>query len=91
MATSREDIAELLEEMIILFGLFIRNRDGVVEESEKGVLADSIGAERLAAAAARDLPGDIGKISSAIESLRRNADLELTLSHLFLDLTRAWY
>ncbi|MCX5753487.1 MAG: hypothetical protein NTW97_07535 [Candidatus Krumholzibacteria bacterium] len=88
---SREDVAELLEEMIILFGLCIRNRDGRVEESEKGVLADSIGAERLAASAARDLPGDIGKISSAIESLRRNADLELTLSHLFLDLTGAWY
>ena len=88
---SREDIAELLEEMTILFGLIIRNRDGRAEESEKGVLADAIGAGRLAAAAARDLPGDIGKISSAIGSLRRNADMELTLSHLFLDLTRAWY
>ena len=88
---SREDITELLEEMIILFGLFIRNRDGRAEESEKGILADSIGAERLAAAAARDLPGDIRKITSAIESLRRNADMELTLSHLFLDLTHAWY
>ena len=88
---SREDIAELLEEMTILFGLIIRNRDGRAGESEKGVLADAIGAGRLAAAAARDLPGDIGKISAAIGSLRRNADMELTLSHLFLDLTRAWY
>jgi DNA polymerase III delta prime subunit len=88
---SREDVAELLEEMIILFGLFIRSRDGRLTESEKGVLADSIGAERVAAAAARDLPGDVGKISAALESLRRNADLELTLSHLFLDLTNAWY
>jgi DNA polymerase-3 subunit delta' len=88
---SREDISELLEEMMILFGLFIRDRDGRVDESEKGVLAESIGAGRLAAAAARDLPGDIGKIASAIGSLRRNADTELTLSHLFLDLTNAWY
>jgi hypothetical protein len=77
--------------MTILFGLIIRNRDGRAGESEKGVLAEAIGAGRLAAAAARDLPGDIGKISSAIGSLRRNADMELTLSHLFLDLTRAWY
>jgi DNA polymerase-3 subunit delta' len=88
---SREDIAELLEEMTILFGLIIRNRDGRAGASEKGVLAEAIGAGRLAAAAARDLPGDIGKISSAIGSLRRNADMELTLSHLFLDLARAWY
>jgi DNA polymerase III delta prime subunit len=88
---SREDIAELLEEMIILFGLVIRHRDGRVEGSERRILEDSIGAARLAAAAARNLPGDIGKISAAVESLRRNADLELTLSHLFLDLARAWY
>jgi DNA polymerase III delta prime subunit len=88
---SREDIAELLEEMTILFGLLIRNRDGRLSATEKGVLDDAIGAGRLAATAARDLPGDINKISAAIESLRRNADMELTLSHLFLDLTHAWY
>ncbi len=88
---SREEIAELLEEMIILFGLLIRNRDGLLAEAERGALAETIGAGRVAAAGARNLSGDVGKISAAIGSLRRNADLELTLSHLFLDLAHAWY
>ncbi len=88
---SREEVTELLEERIVLFGLLIRSRDGLVEEAERSAIAETVGAARVAAAAARDLSSDVGKISAAIESLRRNADLELTLSHLFLDLAGAWY
>ncbi len=88
---SREEVTELLEEMIILFGLLVRNRDGLVEEAERSALAGTIGAARVAASSARDLSGDVGTISAAIESIRRNADLELTLTHLFLDLAHEWY
>ena len=91
MRYTREEVVELLEEMIIIFGLLIRSRDGSLGDTERGVLEESLGAARLAAAERRDLSADIRKISSSIGSLRRNADVELTLSQVLLDLTGAWY
>ena len=91
MRYTREEIADLLEEMIIIFGLLIRNRDGRLGEIERGVLEETLGAARLASSSERNLTADIRKISSSIESLRRNADVELTLSQVLLDLTGTWY
>jgi DNA polymerase-3 subunit delta' len=91
MRYTREEIVELLEEMIIIFGLLIRNRDGRLGDAERGVLGETLGEARLASSAERNLTDDIRKISSSIESLRRNADAELTLSQVFLDLTGTWY
>ena len=91
MKYSREEIAELLEEMAGMFGLFIRNRDGRLGSAERDILGESLGPKSFTAAAERDLIGDMRKISSSIESLRRNADAELTLSQLLLDLAGAWY
>lgn len=90
-AYSREQIEELLEEMAIIFGLFIRSREDRVGAEDKRLLEETLGGAVFAAAAARDLPGDIRKVLSSIASLHRNADPELTLSHLFLDLTGTWY
>lgn len=91
MRYAREEVVELLEESAGLFGLFIRNRDGRLGDAERGILEESLGAERLAATAGRNLEADIRKILSSIESLRRNADAELTLSQLLLDLIGTWY
>jgi len=88
---TREEVVELLEEMIIIFGLLIRNRDGRLGENERGVLEETLGEARLASSAGRNLTADIRKISSSIGSLRRNADVELTLSQVLLDLTGTWY
>jgi DNA polymerase-3 subunit delta' len=88
---AREEVRELLEETAILFALMIRSREGAADEAEAASLAESIGAGALAKAAGRDLAGDMRKVFVSIESLRRNADVELTLSQLFLDLAGAWY
>jgi DNA polymerase-3 subunit delta' len=88
---TREEAAELLEEATIIFSLIIRNSEGQATDRERETLERALGAQRLDAAAARDLPGDIRKVSNAMESLRRNADVELTLSQLLLDLAGTWY
>jgi hypothetical protein len=50
-----------------------------------------IGPKMAAAGLKRDLPADLGKMDVASKSLSKNADLELTLSHLLLDLAGKWY
>jgi len=87
----REEAGELLEEAAIIVSLLIRNREGLATEAERRLLERTLDAERLAAASRRDLPGDMRKISRSMESLRRNADVELTLSQLLLDLAGKWY
>lgn len=88
---SREEALELLEEISLLLGLVLRHREGAAGGPAGEALAETIGAEGLAAMARRDLPADVGAVARSRESLRRNADVELTLAHLFLDLTGAWY
>jgi DNA polymerase III delta prime subunit len=88
---SREEARELLAEMSLILGFVLRGRDGRLDAAGEAVLREALGAERLGRAAERDVPEDIRKMALASESLRRNADLELTLAHLLLDLTGAWY
>jgi DNA polymerase III delta prime subunit len=88
---TREEVEELLDEATILLSLVIRHREGLATDDERNTLAGALGVERLDPAASRDLPGDIRKLTNAIGSLRRNADVELTLSQVFLDLAGAWY
>jgi len=87
----REEVGELLEEATIMFSLLVRSREGQVTDAERDFLEKTLGSGRLSAAAKRDLPGDMRKISGSIENLRRNVDVELTLSQLLLDLTGEWY
>ena len=91
MKYTREEAGELLEETAIMFGLILRHRDGRLGEAERGVLETVLGREKLAAASRMDLVAGIRKIFYSIGSLRRNADVELTLSQVFLDLTGKWY
>jgi DNA polymerase-3 subunit delta' len=91
MRYTREEAGELLEEAAIMLGLMLRHRDGRLGEAERKVLEETLGKERLSAAASMDLVAGIKKILYSIESLRRNADVELTLSQLLLDLTGKWY
>ncbi len=91
MRYAREEAGELLEEAVIMFGLVLRSRDGRLGEAEREMLEEALGKEKLAAAGRRDLVADIKKIFYSIQSLRRNADVELTLSQLFLDLAGKWY
>jgi DNA polymerase III delta prime subunit len=88
---TREEAGDLLEETAIVVGLIMRNRDGRLGDAEREVLEATLGTGRLAAAAKRDLAADVRKIFNSIDSLRRNADVELTLSQLLLDLTGKWY
>ena len=91
MRYAREEAGELLEEAVIMFGLVLRSRDGRLGEAEREMLEEALGKEKLTAAGGRDLVADIKKIFYSIQSLRRNADVELTLSQLFLDLAGKWY
>ncbi len=76
---TREEVAELLAEMTAVMRNLLR-----------GVEA-GIAPEAVSAASSRDIPVDIGKISAASRSLGRNADIELTLAQLLLDLAGKWY
>ncbi len=88
---SREEARDLLEELALLLGLALRGREGRLDAAGEAALREALGAERTARAASRDLIGDLRKVAAAMESLRRNADIDLTLAHLLLDLTGTWY
>lgn len=86
---TREETAELLEEMIsILRGLMTA---GVRGGGRADPAAGEVGEPAAAAAAKRDLAADIGKVAGAARNLARNVDIELTLTQLLLDLTGKWY
>jgi DNA polymerase III delta prime subunit len=76
---TREETAELLDEMTAVLR-------GVLRGSTAGMAP-----ETAAKAAGRDIPGDIRRITAASRNLRRNADIELTLAQLLLDLAGRWY
>ncbi len=76
---SREETGDLLEEMVAIMR-------GLMRGEETGIPA-----ETALAASGRDIPADIGKVAAAAGNLRRNVDIELTLSQLLLDLAGRWY
>jgi DNA polymerase-3 subunit delta' len=76
---TREETADLLAEMISVMRDILRGRE------------TGLSLEAASAAGSRNIPADIGKISSASRALGRNADIELTLTQLLLDLTGKWY
>lgn len=88
---AREEIEELLKESTGIMRLIMRRRDGVSSDAGTDFLDSEIGAARLKQAQNRDIPGDISKIREAVQALRRNANTELTISQLLLDLTGKWY
>jgi len=76
---TREETAEMLGEMTEVMR-------GLLRGEETGISPEAVSAVAL-----RDIPADIGKISSASRNLRRNVDIELTLTQLLLDLAGKWY
>jgi DNA polymerase III delta' subunit len=76
-AYTRDEVADLLGEMTLELRNLMRGKGG--------------DPETVAAAESRDIPADIGRINLAERSLRRNADIELTLVQLLLDLAGKWY
>ena len=76
---SREETADLLDEMIAIMRGFMRGE-------ETGISPGAASEAR-----SRDIPADIRKISAASRNLRRNVDVELTLTQLLLDLAGRWY
>lgn len=87
-AWSREETGELLDEMTSILRGFLRARDG---DAAGRAAVEEVGTKSAGAAASRDLPGDIRRVAGAAASLQRNADTELTVAQLLLDLTGKWY
>jgi DNA polymerase-3 subunit delta' len=85
---SRDEVEQLLEEAVIVVRDLMRGTvpgDTSETPAEKGVAEIGRASER------RDLPRDLVRIQRATGNLRRNVDVELTLSHLLLDLAGKWY
>jgi hypothetical protein len=76
---SREEIGELFGEMTAVMRSLLRGEEA------------GISPEAAEAASSRDIPADMRKISAASRSLGGNADLELTVAQLLLDLAGRWY
>ncbi|MDZ7860455.1 MAG: AAA family ATPase [Candidatus Krumholzibacteriota bacterium] len=85
----REELAALLEEIARVFRILMKS-DQKRGELQEAVLAE-LGRERIAGAKKRNIPADLEKIFKASENLSRNADVELTLLQLMLDLAGEWY
>ena len=76
---SREEAVDLLAEMTAVMRSLLRGD------------AAGLPPEAVEAAARRDIPADIRRIAAAARNLGRNADVELTLVQLLLDLAGRWY
>jgi DNA polymerase-3 subunit delta' len=88
---NRDEVRTLIEEMAVLVRILMRQQARVASKEEKALLEEMIGPKMAAEGEKRDLPTDLGKIDGASNSLSKSADLELTLSHLLLDLAGKWY
>ena len=88
---SREEVLEVCREVTALVRTVLRGLDRGYNEVEQGILGDMLGAEVEKRLREEDLPLWIDKITAASTSIARNADVELTLAQLFLDLAGKWY
>ena len=88
---SREEVGELFGEIAVIFRAAMRLNAGCGAVGTGGELEDELGKGYLEGMGRRKIPEDLRKIRAATANLKRNADLELTMSQLFLDLTRKWY
>ncbi len=88
---NRDEVRTLIDEMAVLARILMRQQALVASMEEKKLLEEMIGSKMAAAGLKRDLTADLGKMDGALKSMSKNADLELTLSHLLLDLAGKWY
>ena len=88
---AREEVSALLDESARILRLLLRAQAGEVSKDEISVLEEALGKQRIPGAEKRDLPADLRRVYRAAVSIRKNADIELTLSQLLLDLVGKWY
>jgi len=88
---NREEIMTLLAEMKRSVRFLMRRSQGLENRVENDFYSDLLGSEVVAYSASRDCPADLEKISRSSRALRSNANTELTLTQLFLDLAGEWY
>lgn len=88
---TREETGDLLAEMAAVLRRIIRHREGMLSPAEAGALEKELGRDAIEASGGRNLPEDMRKIEAASKVLRRNVDMELTLTQLLLDLAGKWY
>jgi DNA polymerase-3 subunit delta' len=87
----REELKGLLEEISVVLRILMRRRIGMAGGEEEALFDEIMGGSGGAGAPARDFTADLRKIGRASNNLARNADMELTLSQLLLDLVGTWY
>jgi len=85
----REELETLFEEVVRIFRMLMKTKHADTEIP--GVIKSELGDERIAAAEIRNFSEDLEKILTAVKNLRRNADAELTVLQLLLDLAGEWY
>jgi DNA polymerase-3 subunit delta' len=88
---NREEIATLLAEMKRVFRFLMVTGGGEDGSPESSFYRELLPGELLEKGRMRDCPGDLERISRSSRALRSNANTELTLAQLFLDLAGQWY
>lgn len=88
---TREEVRELLDESVIMLRHLMRYLSGEGSDEESEMLERMFGGDCVKLGKTRDIPADIHKIHLAAGRLKRNADMEVTLSQLLLDLMGKWY
>ena len=88
---TREEVEELFGEMVIVLRTHLRGSAGRTEADAEQTTAVDNDANNVSKMKLCDITADITRINRATASLKRNADLELTLTQLLLDLAGKWY
>ena len=88
---NREEIMTLLAEMKRSVRFLMRKGEGLENRVETDFYSALLGGDVIEFSGSRDCPADLEKISRSSRALRSNANTELTLAELFLDLAGEWY
>lgn len=88
---SREEAGGVLDELTILVRIVHRGLDRGYTDVEREIVRETLGKGVEESLKKEELSLWIKKISSASRNIARNADVELTLAQLFLDLAGKWY
>jgi len=88
---NREEIMQLLAEMKRALRFMMKSAQAGENPPERSFYAGLFASRTLERARQRDFPSDLEKVSRSSLALRSNANTELTLTQLFLDLAGKWY
>lgn len=88
---NREEIMLLLAEMKRALRFMMKSGEGEEDQSEKSFYSGLFATKTLERSRPRDFSTDLEKVTRSSLALRSNANAELTLTQLFLDLAGKWY